>query len=440
MNRFRLFWSRCAGLFHRRRFEQELREELEFHFGAEVDHQMRNGLNRAEAERQARKKFGSVQQTKEACRDTLAFPAIDAFVRDLRHGLRGLAGDPGFTITAVLTLAIGIGVTTTLFSVFYGVLLRPLPWPDAEQLVRVEERRGGFPSTKSWTLINGTYNAWLEAQTTVQGVGGWRSSSQTLLGSGDPERVLVVGATPSLLRILEARPELGRLFTDEDSQPGQRGSAILSFGLWQDRFGGDTNVLGQTIQLDGITFDIVGIMPRGFAFPDRATRVWTPFRPLPMVSPDGRQISVIPVETIARLRPGVTPATVEAEVTRARTERWSELSRTRACVLRFHRGTECRGGATPGFVDCRQPSGACRVDVRRCLAVDRFHWKCRQHSARARDREVARYGRSAGHGRETVAPRPTVVGRKRVAGTLRRGCWYCLVWDAAPNPSCNIAG
>ena len=315
MNRFRLFWSRCAGLFHRQRFERELREELEFHFGAEVDHQMRNGLNRAEAERQARKKFGGVQQTKEACRDTLAFPAIDAFVRDLRHGLRGLAGDPGFTITAVLTLAIGIGVTTTLFSVFYGVLLRPLPWPDAEQLVRVEERRGGFPSTKSWTLTNGTYNAWLEAQTTVQGVGGWMSSSQTLLGSGDPERVLVVGAAPGLFRILEARPELGRLFTDEDSQPGQRGTAILSFGLWQERFGGDTNVLGQTIQLDGRAFDIVGIMPRGFAFPDRATRVWTPFRPLPMVSPDGRQISVIPVETIARLRPGVTPATVEAEVT-----------------------------------------------------------------------------------------------------------------------------
>jgi putative ABC transport system permease protein len=133
--------------------------------------------------------------------------------------------------------------------------------------VRVEERRGGLRGTTPWTVTNGTYHAWTDAATTVEGIGAWRSTRQTLQNAGDPERVSVTAATPRLFSVLRARPETGRLFVEEDAIPGERAKAILSFGLWQRRFGGDRGVIGRTIHLDETTFDIVGVMPREFAFP-----------------------------------------------------------------------------------------------------------------------------------------------------------------------------
>lgn len=246
---------------------------------------------------------------------TVADTAFAGVVQDIRHAFRLLRHEPGFTLVTILTMALGIGVTVTLFSVAYGVLLRPLPWPDADRLVRVEERRGGFRGRTPWTVTNGTYNAWQEAATTVEGVGGWMSMSQTLGGVGDPERLAVAGATPSLFTVLRAGPAVGRLFVEQDAEPGRRGTAILSFGLWQQRFGGDRYVIGRAIQLDDRSYDIVGVMPREFAFPNRDTRVWIPLRPLSLMSGDGRQMRIIVVGMIARLRDGVTAAQAAAEAT-----------------------------------------------------------------------------------------------------------------------------
>ena len=144
-------------------------------------------------------------------------------VQDIRHGARQLRREPGSTLVAMLTIALGIGATVTLFSVADGVLLRPLPWPEADRLVRVEERRGGLRGRTPWTVTNGTYHAWSEAASHRRGIGAWRSTRQTLQNAGDPERVSVTAATPRLFSLLRARPEAGRLFIEEDAMPGERG-------------------------------------------------------------------------------------------------------------------------------------------------------------------------------------------------------------------------
>ncbi len=245
----------------------------------------------------------------------LAKTAFEGVVQDIRHAFRRLRREPGFSLVAILTMALGIAATATLFSVADGVLLRPLPWPEADRLVRVEERRGVFRSRTPWTVTNGTYDAWREAPSTLEGLGGWMSTPQTLRGVGDPERLLVAAATPSLFTVLKARPAIGRLFVEQDAERGGRRTAILSFGMWQRRFGGERSVIGRTIQLDETSHDIVGVMPRDFAFPDRETRVWVPFQPLPLMSSDGRQIRVIVVGAIARLRADVTAGQAAAEAT-----------------------------------------------------------------------------------------------------------------------------
>ena len=240
---------------------------------------------------------------------------LEVLRQDISHAFRRLRREPGFSVVAILTMALGISASVTLFSVADGVLLRPLPWPDADDVVRIEERRAGAPGRTPWTVTNGTYNAWTEAPETLTALGAWRSTPQILRGAGDPERVIVTAATPSFFSVLKARPAIGRLFAERDAELGGAGTAILSFGLWQQRFGGDHSVLGRTIQLDDQPHEIIGVMPRGFAFPDREARVVVPFRPLPLMSRDGRQMRVIVLGALARLAPGVTAEQAAAEGT-----------------------------------------------------------------------------------------------------------------------------
>jgi putative ABC transport system permease protein len=240
---------------------------------------------------------------------------FSSLTQDIHHAGRRLRSEPGFALVAIVTMALGIAVSAAMFSVLDGVLLRPLPWPEADRIVRIEERRGGVRGRTPWTVTNGTYNAWRDSTATLEGLGGWMSTSQIVRGSGDPERLVVAAATPSLFAVLRARPEVGRLFLEGDADFGEVGRAILAFGLWQERFAGDRAVIGRTISLDDRTYEIVGVMPREFAFPDREARVWVPFRPLPLMSRDGRQMRVVVMSALARLAPGVTPAQAAAEGT-----------------------------------------------------------------------------------------------------------------------------
>ena len=241
--------------------------------------------------------------------------------RDLRHAARLLAREPGYTAVAVLGIALGIGATTTLFSVAYGVLLKPLPWPEPDRLVRLEERRGGRPGRIPWTITNGTYLAWTEAAT-VEEVGGWMSVTSTFSDSGEPERIRLSRLTPTIFTVLRAGALMGRVFEPRDGAGPQPDTVILSHGFWQRRFSGALDVLGRSVRLDEKSYTVIGVMPSTFAFPDRETQAWTPAYIAPVFSEGGDRISLQIFGAIARMRPGVTAAQVTAEGTaRARVAR-----------------------------------------------------------------------------------------------------------------------
>lgn len=247
---------------------------------------------------------------------------IAGIVHDLRHAARLLRREPGYAAIAILAIALGIGATTTLFSVTYGVLLKPLPWPQPDRLVRLEERRGGRTGRIPWTITNGTYLAWRDSSSTLESLGGWMSLPATFSEGGEPERVRMGRLTPSLFAVLDARALTGRVFDDADAAPRQVDKVILSHGFWQRRFGGAPDVVGRSIRLDYLPYTIVGVMPAGFAFPDRETEVWVPAHITQLFSQGDARISLQIFGAIGRMRPGVTPEQVAAEGTaRARSTR-----------------------------------------------------------------------------------------------------------------------
>ena len=236
-------------------------------------------------------------------------------LQDARYGMRLLRREPGFMAVAILTMALGIGATTTLFSVAYGVLLKPLPWPDADRLVRITEARGGRIARVRGTMMNGSFLAWADHPTTIDALAGWRRQVMTMaVGGGEPGRVPVIPITPSAFPMLRARPLVGRVFAADEGARGAPGVALLSYGLWQERFGGRDEVVGQEVRLDDQPYTVVGVMPREFAFPDREARLWTAWAVPPVAGSSGVLTGVI-FSALARLRDGVTPEQATAEAT-----------------------------------------------------------------------------------------------------------------------------
>jgi putative ABC transport system permease protein len=234
--------------------------------------------------------------------------------RDLRYAVRALRRQWGHTLVVLVTMALGIGATTVLFSVAYGVMVRPLPWPDADRFVRLYETRQGSTRPASF-MTNATYLAWNERPSTIEELAAWSGSMMTMAGAGEPERMRVVEATPSLFSLLRARPALGTLFRLSPGGALDEAQAVLSHGLWQERFGGRADVIGRPIRFDGSEYRIVGVMPAAFGFPDRETRAWIPFRVPPVVGKDPKIRSLSMFNAIARLRPGVSAAQAAAEGT-----------------------------------------------------------------------------------------------------------------------------
>jgi predicted permease len=231
---------------------------------------------------------------------------IASIGQDLKYASRLLRRQPRFGLLVILMVALGIGSTTTLFSVTYGVLMKPLPWPGAERLVVLKETRGGKPP-RFGSFSNATYLAWREQPSVVEDLAAYSGRTSTLSGTGDPERLRVGNVTASLFRVLGARPLIGSLFGDEDAATNV---VVLAEGLWRQRFGGDPALLGRSITLDGAAFTVVGVLPDAQAWPDRQTRAWVPFRVAPAAD---NFLSMF--EAVAKLRPGATAAQAAAEGT-----------------------------------------------------------------------------------------------------------------------------
>jgi putative ABC transport system permease protein len=242
-------------------------------------------------------------------------------LQDFRHAIRVLRRERGYAVVALLAIALGVGATTTLFSVTYGVLLKPLPWPEPARLVRLEERRGSRSGRVPWTITNGTYLAWAESST-VEAIGGWMSVTSTFTDGGEPERIRLGRLTPTVFTVLDARAFIGRVFDGKDAASRQADTVILSHGFWLRRFGGTPDIVGRGVRLDDLAYTVIGVMPARFAFPDRETQAWTPAHIAQVYSDDGARISLQIFGALARMRPGVTPAQVAAEGTaRARAAR-----------------------------------------------------------------------------------------------------------------------
>ena len=230
---------------------------------------------------------------------------MDAFLRDIRHSLRVLTKSPGFTAVALATLTLGIGATTAVFGVVNATLLRPLPYRDADRLVRVQEehpmnRGRAMPAF----MTSATLEAWRENPHTIDQIAGYSDRTFTYRDESEPVRVRGAAVSPALFPLLRATPLLGRVFTPDEEASASQPVAVLSYARWQDRHDADPNILGHLITLDDVSHSVIGVMPEGFYFPDRETEIWIPLTlTMPQQRPGDRFIMAF--SGLARLRDGV---------------------------------------------------------------------------------------------------------------------------------------
>jgi predicted permease len=289
--------------------ESEMDAEMRFHVEAYADDLVRGGMRRAEALRRARLEFGGVEQAKEECRDTRGVSLVEGVMQDLRFGLRMLRKSAGFTITAVVTLALGIGANTAIFSVVNAVLLRSLPYKDANRLVTVwSYNRARGDDTDLVSPLD--FADWRAQSSVFENLAASTDEQFTMTGAGEPVTVIAYAFSADYFRVLGVTPLAGRTFLKEEEQPGKNQVAVLSYGFWQRHFGGDREILNKTISLDGAAYTVVGIMPRDFRYPSR-TEMWTPLVPDPQAAND-RAYRYLRV--MGRLKPGATLEQARAEM------------------------------------------------------------------------------------------------------------------------------
>src|SRR5437870_5458672 len=299
----------------RRRTDADLEEELRSHLAIAADATQRNGDAAGAASRLARIEAGGVPQTLEALRDQRGLPWLHTLARDSRYALRALRRSPTFTAIALLTLAIGIGANTAVFSVVNSVLLKPLPYPDADRIVSVSHVAPGAPGVAS---VSGGLRLSLSMSVTYakenrafDAIGVWAPTSLTVTGLAEPEQVRGVLVTDGTLRALNVPPLAGRWLTAEDDKVASD-TVMLGYGYWQRQFGGDRSAIGRTINIGSRLYTIVGVMPEGF-------RVVTVEPDLIVPGPIIGARLILPgfgFEAVALLKPGVTIAAANADVAR----------------------------------------------------------------------------------------------------------------------------
>jgi putative ABC transport system permease protein len=312
--RISALWLRLKALVRRRELDRDLDDELQFHLAMREQKLREQGVAAEEAHYAARRQFGNVTRLKETSRELWGFQWLETLLQDLRYGLRQLKRNPGFTAVVVLTLALGIGGNTAMFSVIDAVLLRPLPYKDSHQLVSISSSN----SILSKNPISPLAFSEIKHQTNVfQDLALHSAWGAKLTGPGDPERAYRDEISPDFFRLLNVRPILGRAFLAEEAQPGRNHVALISEPDWKNRFGGDPHVLGRAVYLDDTAYTIVGVLPSSFKMPydfwsaRRLPTIWVPFRPISEGSPRYREHRC---EVIGRLSTGVDLTQAQSQV------------------------------------------------------------------------------------------------------------------------------
>jgi predicted permease len=318
MNWLHEFAKRIRMLLDRRQFEADLEEEMRLHLELREQEQVASGMNTDDARAAARRRFGNATYLKEESHIAWGWEWFEHLAADIRYGLRMLRRSPGFTAIAVLTIALGIGATTAIFSVVDATLLHPLPYPQPEQLVSIVDDLPGVGAQD----VGMSVPEWHDLERSgifqhVSPMGG--GGSVNLTGSSEPTRAQFNAVPPNYFALLGAKPELGRAFDPGDKTPGFTLEVMISDGLWKRAFGSDPKILGRSLRLDNDLYRVVGVIPSGFHDPgrttaERKTEVWaaTGFAAAPAPPPlrKGRWL----VEAIGRLQPGLTIARAQNRV------------------------------------------------------------------------------------------------------------------------------
>lgn len=316
----RRFCNFCRNIFYKQRVDQDLDREIRSYLDLVAEEKARSGMSRDVALQQARLELGGVEQLKENVRDVRLGVYMDNLLQDLRYGVRVLRRNPGFAATAILTLALGIGATTAIFSVVDSVVLKPLPFPTAERLARI---RSVIAATGNGSGIASypDFVDWRARNHVFDGMAVFRTNEFTLIGAREALHLQGAVVSAELFSLLGVSPALGRSFFPEEDNPAAAGGAdpvILSAGLWQREFGSDASVLGRAIQLGGQPFTVVGVMPQSFQFPVQGEPVelWT------TIAADARgganamtaQRGAHYLDVVGLLKPGIKLPQAQAEM------------------------------------------------------------------------------------------------------------------------------
>src|SRR5215218_3968741 len=318
MRWFNVMAARLRALLGRESVIRDIDEELRLHVEMETEQNLARGMSPAEARRAAQLSFGNFDSVRDTAYTVRGGGLMETFLQDVRYGVRVLAKNKGFTAVAVLTLALGIGANTAIFSVVNDLLLRPLPYGDADRVVMLWEVT---PSGRHMnTTSRANFRQWRAQGSSFEGMAAFTDQRLNLTGAGEPEEVAAQFATPDLFKVLGVEPLHGRVLADEDGLQGSSG-VVLSYGFWKRRFGGDPGLVGKPITLNGEPFNVVGVMPPSFHWhikqrsgTGKPAELWGV---LPMPPPGegpgsnerGRFLSVA-----GRMKRGVTVGQAEAEL------------------------------------------------------------------------------------------------------------------------------
>jgi putative ABC transport system permease protein len=301
---------RWRALTHKDQLEHELDEEMQFHLDRDIEQKIKSGMSPEDARYAALKAFGGMDQSKEVCREARGVSTVENILRDVSYSVRVLLKSYAFTIVVILTLAIGIGANTAIFSFANGILLRPLPYPQSDRLAALDEtalKRG----IDSMSVAYPNFLDWREQNTVFEGIGAYLGTSRfSLSGAGEPIEIRGSPISHGLLEILRVSPQLGRTFTANEDRPDEDAVVIIGHDLWQRNFGGDTNIIGRKIMISNRPRTVVGVMPRGFRFPE-ISELWVPLA----LTPQGFTRNDHRLRSIARLKDGVSFREAQSEMT-----------------------------------------------------------------------------------------------------------------------------
>jgi putative ABC transport system permease protein len=316
MRWLRAWFLRLGASLGINRREKDFSAELENHLQLHIEDNLRAGLNPEEARRQALIKLGGVEQVKTEYGERQGLPLLELLFHDFRFALRLLKKDPGFTAIAILTLALGMGATTTIFSVVNSVLLRPLPYQNHDRLLRVQETHSGAPASGvTFSTFGLTYATFLDLEReakTIENASAHRAWAFNVTGGSEPQQVPGALVSGNFFNVLGSNALLGRTIQPEDDQPGGNNRVVvLSYSLWQSRFGADKQILGQSLKVNADPFTVIGVMPAGFDYPDQS-EVWCPLVPGSSLH-NNRRAHLLTV--LADRKRAESPGSVQGELT-----------------------------------------------------------------------------------------------------------------------------